>query len=265
MSLFHLILLALIQGITEFLPISSSAHLILLPVLMDWADQGALIDVMAHLGTMFAVLVYFRGDIAQVAAGKLALLKGKMTPGGRLALLVGAATPPVLIGGAILFLTDSTGFLRDPRLIAWATIVFALALWVADSFMPEKRDTESLTFRDAFLIGLAQAVALIPGTSRSGITMTAGRALSMTRPESARFSMLMSIPVLAAFGVVAGIDLYVEGAQASLTDGLIVMSLSFISALAAIAVLMKLLERMSFLPFVIYRLLLGAALLFLVV
>lgn len=265
MSFFHLVILALIQGITEFLPVSSSAHLILLPVLMHWADQGALIDVMAHLGTMFAVLVYFRRDIGAVARGKLALLKGKMTPGGRLALLVGVATPPVLIGGGVIFFTESTDFLRNPALIAWATIIFALLLWAADALRPQRRDTESLSYLDAFLIGLAQLLALIPGTSRSGITMTAGRALGMTRPESARFSMLMAIPVIAAFGIIAGIDLYLDGSGASLTDGLTVMALSFLSAIASIAVLMKLLERMSFLPFVIYRLILGALLLLLVV
>jgi len=264
MSLFHLILLALIQGITEFLPISSSAHLILLPELMRWADQGALIDVMAHLGTLFAVMVYFYRDIAAIARGNLAWLSGRMTPGGRLALLIGAATPPVLIVGAALYLAGAADALRSPALIAWATIGFAILLWAADRWGPIRRSVEELSYSGAFLIGLAQAFALIPGASRSGVTMTAARALGVTRTEAARFSMLMAIPVIAAFGLVAGFELYRgEAAGASLSDGLIVMGLSFVSALGAIHVLMRLLARMSFTPFVIYRLVLGGFLLWL--
>ncbi len=264
MSLFHLVLLALVQGITEFLPISSSAHLILLPYLMSWADQGPLIDVMAHVGTLFAVLVYFRKDVWSVAAGGLPLLQGKVTPGGRLALLVGVSLPPVLIVGGGFYVTGLEEALRSPLLIAWTTIIFGALLWVADAFAPVRRKVEDLSLMGAFLIGVAQVLAIVPGVSRSGITMTAARALGLDRTESARFSMLMSIPVIAAFGVVAGISLYGEGSEASLADGFIIMGLSFLAAWAAIAVLMKLLERMSFLPFVIYRFVLGALLLWLV-
>jgi len=263
-SLFHLLLLALVQGITEFLPISSSAHLILLPVLMDWADQGPLIDVMAHLGTLLAVMLYFRADLAEVARGKFALLRGRMTPGGRLALLVGVATPPVLIAGAAIYVAGATALLRDPVLIAWTTILFGLALWAADILAPQRRGALDLGWGGAFLVGLAQASALVPGVSRSGVTMTATRALGLTRTESARFSMLMSIPVIAALGLAAGIELMRgAGAQGGVADGVIVMGLAFVSAYAAIAALMALLARVSFLPFVIYRIVLGAILLWL--
>jgi undecaprenyl-diphosphatase len=262
MTLIHLVVLALIQGITEFLPISSSAHLILTPALLGEADQGPLIDVMAHAGTLLAVLVYFWRDIRDVAIGKFALLTGRITPGGRLALLVAASLPPVLIFGGALFALDLVDALRSPLVIAISTLVFAVPLWLADRYGPSVKSIETMTFKDAVLIGIAQAAALIPGASRSGTTMTAARALGLSRSESARFSMLMSIPVIAAFAVLSVIELMGEtGASTHLHDGLIVAGLSFISALAAIAVLMRLVERVGFLPFVIYRIALGGGLL----
>jgi len=264
MSLIYLILLALVQGITEFLPISSSAHLILAPQLTGQADQGPLIDVMAHAGSLLAVLVYFRSDIGAVALGKLALLQGRMTPGGRIALLVGASMPPIFIiaGGLVAF--DLVDALRSPTVIAVSTLVFALPLWLADRYGRQVETVDTMTFKQAALIGLAQLFALIPGASRSGVTMTAGRALGLTRSESARFSMLMAIPVIAAFGLISLIELARSGAGdggASLLDGLVVAGLSFVTAWAAIAVLMRLVDRIGFLPFVLYRVALGIALL----
>ncbi|WP_421788485.1 undecaprenyl-diphosphate phosphatase [Hyphobacterium sp.] len=254
MPLFQLVLLALVQGLTEFLPVSSSAHLILAPIAAGLEDQSPLIDVMAHVGSLVAVLVYFWRDILDVAKGKLAWLSGKMTSGGRLALLVGIATPPVIIAAGALYLTGNADLFRSPLVIAIATLVFAIPLWAADRFGRRTETSETLGYGAAFLIGLAQVFALIPGASRSGVTMTAGRALGLTRQETARFSMLMAIPVIAAFGLVAGFDL-ARGTEAgaSLTDGLIVAALSFVSAWAAIAVMMRFVERVGFLPFVIYR------------
>ncbi|MEQ8404856.1 MAG: undecaprenyl-diphosphate phosphatase [Oceanicaulis sp.] len=261
MGLVQLLILALVQGITEFLPISSSAHLILAPELTGSADQGPLIDVMAHLGTLFAVLVYFRSDVGNVLTGKLALLRGRVTEGGRLVLLIAVATPPVLVFGGILYVSGLADALRDPLVIAWATLIFALPLWLADHYCKQLKTAETLSYTGAVLIGIAQMFALIPGASRSGVTMTAARALAMTRSEAARFSMLMAVPVIAAFGVLAGIEL-ARGAEpgASLTDGLIVAVLSFFAAWAAIAVLMKVVDRIGFLPFVIYRLALAGLL-----
>jgi undecaprenyl-diphosphatase len=261
MSLTYLLILALVQGITEFLPISSSAHLILAPELSGASDQGPLIDVMAHLGTLFAVLVYFHRDVRDVLIGKFALLSGKITPGGRLALLIAAATPPVLILGAGLYITDMVDALRNPLVIACSTLFFAIPLWAADHFGRQTETVETLTFRGAVLIGLAQMLALIPGASRSGVTMTAARAMSMTRSEAARFSMLMAVPVIAAFGLLAGIEL-ARGADAgaSLFDGLIVALLSFLAALLVITILMRVVDRIGFLPFVIYRVALAALL-----
>lgn len=261
MGLVQLLILALVQGITEFLPISSSAHLILAPEVTGSADQGPLIDVMAHLGTLFAVLVYFRRDVAGVATGKLALLRGRVTEGGRLVLLIAVATPPVLIFGGALYVSGLADALRDPLVIASATLIFALPLWLADHYCKQIKTVETLSFKGALLIGVAQMFALVPGASRSGVTMTAARALAMTRSEAARFSMLMAVPVIAAFGLLAGIEL-ARGAEpgAGLTDGLIVAGLSFFAAWAAIAVLMKVVDRIGFLPFVIYRLALAGLL-----
>ncbi|OLF71386.1 undecaprenyl-diphosphatase [Maricaulis sp. W15] len=264
MSLIYLVILALVQGITEFLPISSSAHLILAPQLTGQNDQGPLIDVMAHAGSLLAVLAYFRRDIGAVAVGKLALLQGRLTPGGRIALLVGASMPPIFIIAGALVAFDLVDALRSPTVIAVSTLVFALPLWLADRYGPKVHTVETMNFKQATLIGLAQLFALIPGASRSGVTMTAGRALGLTRSESARFSMLMAIPVIGAFGVISMIELAragTDGGGASLTDGLIVAGLSFVTAWAAIAVLMKLVDRIGFLPFVLYRIALGLALL----
>lgn len=264
MGLFQLFILALIQGITEFLPISSSAHLILAPYVTGEADQGPLIDVMAHVGTLLAVLIYFRADIIAVLSGAPALVRGQVTPGGRLLLLIAIATPPAVVAGGLLYAFGLTDALRSPVLIAWATLIFALPLWLADRYGPQIHTTGTLTWRNAALIGLAQAIAFIPGTSRSGITMTAGRALGLTRTESARFSMLMSIPLIAALGLAAIVELASgEMAAITLTDGAIVAGLSFASAYLAIALLMAVVERVGFLPFVFYRLALGAAILLL--
>jgi len=266
MTLFTLILLAVVQGLTEFLPISSSAHLILAPEAAGFDDQGVLIDLMAHLGSLAAVMIYFRRDVMAVITGKFALLQGRVTEGGRLALLIAVATPPVLIFGGILYFAGMADALRSPVLIAWMLILFAIPLWAADHFGRKTVTTETLGFRSAILIGLAQATALIPGASRSGVTMTAARALGMERPEAARFSMLLSIPVTAAFGLAALIELS-RGAQlgASLTDGLIIAVLSFFAAYLAIAVLMRFVARIGFLPFVIYRFILGGLILWLMV
>ncbi|GJL97931.1 MAG: undecaprenyl-diphosphatase 1 [Hyphobacterium sp.] len=266
MPLIQLILLSLVQGLTEFLPVSSSAHLILAPIAAGLEDQSPLIDVMAHVGSLVAVLVYFHRDIRDITLGKLAWFSGRMTPGGRLALLIGAATPPVILAAGYLYLSGNADLFRSPLVIGIATLVFAIPLWAADKFCPSGESTDTLTYRSAFLIGAAQVFALIPGASRSGVTMTAGRALGLGRSEAARFSMLMAIPVIAAFGLVAGWDLATsDAAGASLTDGLIVAILSFFAAWASIAVMMRFVERVGFLPFVIYRLALAALIFWLLV
>ncbi len=264
MSIEQLVVLAVIQGITEFLPVSSSAHLILAPLLLGTTDQGPLIDLMAHGGSLLAVITYYRQDVAAMLGGLADSLRGRFeTPRAQLFWLLALATPPGLLAGAALFLTGHADTLRDPKLIAMASAIFALPLWAADRFAPEHGTVETRGWKAALLIGLAQVLAFIPGTSRSGITMTAARALGVTRVQAARFSMLMSIPLLGAMALAAGLDLYVKGAGTggNFTDGLMVLVLSALVAYGAIALFMGLVERIGLLPFALYRLALSAVIL----
>lgn len=267
MTLLHLLMVALVQGITEFLPISSSAHLILVPALTDWPDQGLIIDVAVHVGTLLAVLIYFARDIVGMLWGATMLAMGRWTPGGKLALQVVLASIPVVAAGLVLhalILAEGRDLRLLVQIIAWATLGFGLLLWVADQTSLQVRKVGHLGWRDALIVGCAQALALIPGTSRSGITMTAGRFLGMERAEAARFSMLLSIPTILAAGTVAGVDLYQAG-DADLTLGaLIAGTLAFLTAWVAIAVLMRWLRRAGFGPFVVYRVVLGLGLLWII-
>ena len=263
MSWFQLAILAIIQGLTEFLPISSSAHLVLTPQVLGWElDQGPLIDVMAHFGSLFAVMVYFRKDVGGIITGFFDLLKRKLNKNSALALNLIIASPPALVLGFLLNHFGYDVLLRSPLIIAFTTIVFDILLWVSDLKGREEKTTEELTWKGAALMGAAQALALIPGTSRSGITMTTARFMNMTRVESARFSMLMSLPIIGAGGLFALLKLLTKpSGAAGLFDGLIVAGLSFVTAYACIALFMKWVSKIGFFPFMIYRLLLGAGLL----
>ncbi len=269
MPLHHIAVLALVQGITEFLPISSSGHLVLVPVLTGWRDQGLVIDVAVHVGTLLAVVLYFRRDVGQMILGLVRVLAGGREREARLALQLAIASVPAFAVG--LLLHELAGGLFRPgvdnvvfvtTVIAWTTIAFGVLLWLADRFCISVRRVEHLGYLDAVLVGLAQALALIPGTSRSGITMTAGRALGMERAEAARFSLLLSIPVIAGAGALAAKDVYEAGDLVLGQDALLAAALAFVSALVAIALMMRWLRRASFTPFVGYRLLLGAGLLY---
>ncbi|MDE0944099.1 MAG: undecaprenyl-diphosphate phosphatase [Alphaproteobacteria bacterium] len=262
MSLLHLIVVAVVQGLTEFLPISSSAHLILVPLVGDWPDQGPTIDIAVHLGTLGAVMVYFRQDVATMFLGFLALLRGKVTPGARLFLLICVGTVPALVVGFVLASQGYLEQLRSPLVIAWATVVFGLVLWAADSLCLRVNKMEQLNFTAIVLIGLAQCLALIPGTSRSGITITAARSLGYDRSDAARISLLLSIPIILAAGSYAGWEV-VQGGQLALgMDALVAAALAFVTALLAVALMMRWLRHASYTPFIIYRLALGAGLLY---
>ena len=260
MPLLHLFLLAVVQGITEFLPISSSGHLILVPHLTGWDDQGLTIDAAVHVGTLGAVAIYFWRDVLRMTIGAGELATGRMTDGARLALYIVLATIPVVIAG-LLFKDVIETRLRSVEVIAWATILFGVALWLADRFGDRVRRLESMNLPHALIVGIAQAIALIPGTSRSGITMTAARMLGYERTDAARFSMLMSIPTIIAAGALIGRDILAAGDATLGADAIIAAGLSFVTALAAIALLMRWLSFATFTPFVIYRLLMGAGLL----
>ncbi|WP_425407966.1 undecaprenyl-diphosphate phosphatase [Hyphococcus sp.] len=262
MGLIQLIVLAIIQGITEFLPISSSAHLILAPLAVkDWQDQGPLIDIAAHVGSLGAVLLYFRTETAMLFRGGIDTLRFHASEDRKLFLFIAAATIPTLALAAVFVLLDLTSALRSPVVIGWVSIIFGGFLWHADRAPERKEGLDLMTWRDAMTIGVAQMCALVPGVSRSGVTITMARYLGWTRPEAARFSMLLAIPTILALGGFAGIEIAREGADASPASAAIVAVLSFLCAYAAIALLMRLTRKISFTPFVIYRVIFGVLLL----
>jgi undecaprenyl-diphosphatase len=201
MTLEQIIVLALVQGITEFLPISSSGHLILVPVLTGWQDQGLLVDVMAHVGSLAAIIAYFWRDVVGLMGGGLDLVRGRLTQPARMVLYIAAATVPAVVFGLILKTTGFIEAIRGPHIVAWNAIVFALLMLVADRLGAHRKVTADVTLWSAMAVGAAQALALVPGTSRSGVTMTAARALGFTRPEAARFSFLLGMPAIAGAGL----------------------------------------------------------------
>lgn len=262
MPLMNLVILALIQGITEFLPISSSGHLALFPALTGETDQGLSIDVAVHVGTLVAVCIFFWKDVADAVKGGIHVLTGRLSSyEAGLALRLVVATIPVVIAGLMLELAGMTDIFRNVEIIAWATIVFGVVLYVFDRWGPQLRAAEEWSWRDAIVMGLAQAVALIPGTSRSGITITAARGLGYKRPDAARISMLMSIPTILAAGILTTKDLVEAGNATVGLDAAIAAILSCVSALLALTVMMRMLKDWSLTPFVVYRMLLGAFLL----
>jgi len=257
----HIIWLALVQGLTEFLPVSSSAHLILVPSLLGWPDQGLAFDVAVHLGTLIAVVSFFRKDILKLFLAWVASLSGKgMSPEARLAWGVILGTIPAGIVG-LLFKDFIEVYLRSPLVIAATTIIFGLLLWFADKRAKLKRDELSLSWQDFLVIGGAQAMALIPGTSRSGITITAGLLLGLTREAAARYSFLLSIPIIVLSGLGVTGDLMGSTEPVDWVALLLGTLIAAISAFACIHFFLSWINRMGMLPFVIYRLLLGIVLL----
>lgn len=264
MTLLQIIVLALVQGITEFLPISSSGHLIMVPLLTDWPDQGLIMDVGVHVGTLGAVMLYFRRDVGQMILAFWHMVTARKDydiPSRRLMLALILSTIPVVIIGAVVAKMGWNDDMRTLEVIGWASVIFGLLLYAMDIKCAAIKQLTNLKYGQALLIGFAQVLALIPGTSRSGITMTAARGLGFTRPEAARFSMLMSIPTIMAAGLLEGLELAESGNITLGANIYLGAGLSFIAALCAIALLMKWLERSSMTPFVIYRVLLGLGLL----
>jgi len=267
MPLFHLLILALIQGVTEFLPISSSGHLVLLPELTGWDDQGLAMDVAVHVGTLAAVLLYFWRDtrgLALAALGSLGIAPARRAVAETLYLrlfwaLVLASLPVIMVGLA-LKAANLHALMRGADVIAAASIVFGLVLFWADRRFPAAKTLTAMKLKPALQIGLAQVLALIPGTSRAGITMTAGRMLGFTRPEAAHFSMLLSIPTILGAGALAGLDLAETGAPGQWLDAGFAAGFAFLAALGAIHFLMRWLARADMTIFVIYRVALGIAL-----
>lgn len=260
MPLLTLVLVALIQGITEFLPVSSSGHLILLPSLTGLEDQGQVIDVAAHVGTLVAVIIYFWADVKLALFGTLRLLRGKIdTKGAFLAFCLLIATIPVILFGLILKITGLADAMRGITVIGWSMLIFGIVLYWADQTGPVTRRAEEWTVKHAIIMGLWQCLALIPGTSRSGITITGARQLGYNRSDAARLAMLMSIPTIIASAALLSLD--VIGTPDVMGDIAIVAVLSCIAALVALVLMMKLLQSVSYTPYVIYRVILGLILL----
>jgi undecaprenyl-diphosphatase len=263
LSFLQIVVLAVVQGLTEFLPVSSSGHLILVPALTGWPDQGLALDVAAHVGTLLAVLIYFWRDVVRMARGLLQFFGGKRDPWAMMAFYLLIATIPALIVGYLVDRYAGTA-LRSPALIGWTFIVFGIVLYASDKIGLTVRRLEHIRLGHALVIGLAQAVAFIPGVSRSGITMVAARLMGFERAEAARFSFLLSIPAIAAGGIWKGRQLLESGSTEALHNAAWVCGLSAVAGFLAIAFLMAWLKRSSFTPFVIYRLLFGGVLLYLV-
>lgn len=268
MSLLHIIVIALVQGITEFLPISSSGHLILVPSLTGWPDQGLAIDVAVHIGTLLAVLIYFKEDTKGLffaACGSMGIASARRVIEGTLyqklfwALIV--ATLPVVVIGFAAKTLGLIDMMRTIEIIGWTSIVFGVLLYWADRSASISKVLNHMALKPAFIIGLSQVLALIPGTSRAGITMTSARWLGFSRTEAARFSMLLSIPTIAAAGLLGVLDIIEQGSDTLMIDAIETGVLACLAALFAIHFLMKWLTHSSMTIFVIYRVFLGTGLL----
>ena len=260
MSTLQIVVLAVVQGITEFLPISSSAHLILTPHVFGWADQGLLVDLAVHVGSLVAVLVYFWRDVLMMLVGVPKLVTDRSHPGARLIIILLVATIPAVVVGLLAKHTVETAF-RSVELIAWTTVFWGIVLYIGDRFGPMIRRLEHLRIPGAIFIGCAQVLAMVPGTSRSGITITAARFLGFERRDAARFSFLLSIPTIAGAGLLGVKELMESGSAQLQHDALIAAIIACATAFGAIWFLMNWVRRSSYTPFVIYRVLLGSALL----
>ncbi|ABO22875.1 undecaprenyl-diphosphate phosphatase [Shewanella loihica] len=260
MDIFQVIVLALIQGLTEFLPISSSAHLILPAQLLGWQDQGLTFDVAVNTGSLLAVVIYFRRELfSMFTAWTSSLVTRQQTQESKLAWWIILATIPAVIFGFTAKDFIST-HLRNIEVIATTTIVFGLLLWWADKLNREGFSEFQVGWKKALLIGFAQAMALIPGTSRSGATITAALALGLSREAAARFSFLMSVPVSLGAAILVVKDLLSSQEAIDYQALVLGTALSFVAAYLCIHYFLKIISRMGMTPFVIYRLALGAIL-----
>jgi undecaprenyl-diphosphatase len=263
-TLLQLIVLAIIQGLTEYLPVSSSAHLILGSMAFGWPDQGLVVDTATHLGTLLAVLLYFRRDLCAMARAWIRPADDQ--PGRQhrsMAIYLVLASIPVLLVGVVM-----SGWielhLRDVRIVAWSTLLFGLLLGAAHLKGPQRYSFGNFSLKTALIVGLAQVLALIPGTSRSGITITAARFLGFTPDAAARFSFLLAIPVVAAAGLYSALKIAQGDAVIDWPGFLVAVGVSAVAGWVCIAAFLALLQRVGLMPFVIYRLILAGILFWLV-
>lgn len=257
MDIFQVIVLSLLQGFTEFLPISSSGHLILTPVMLGWEDQGLAFDIAVHFGTLIAVIFYFRHELIALTYA----LTDSTNERFPLAWQIVIATVPICIFG-LIFADYIESTLRYPLVIAATTIGLGLLLWLSDIFGRRSRDVDSLRWVDAVLIGISQALALVPGTSRSGITMTAGLALGLNREAASKFAFLLSVPAVLAAASWQTFQFVTNPAPVDVPALLIATALSALTAFAAIALFLRFITRIGMGVFAVYRFILGALLIY---
>tara|TARA_B100000497_G_C7650398_1_gene391257 strand:- start:179 stop:976 length:798 start_codon:yes stop_codon:yes gene_type:complete len=260
LPLTHLIILSLIQGLTEFLPVSSSGHLIIVPNILSWRDQGLIIDVAVHAGSLLAVVIYLWRDLWSMTAALIDFRNLRENPNLKLAQIIIIASLPVMAAGFMvsLFVGD---FARNVEIIGWATLGFGILLGLSDKIGMTLNELKHMQFLDGILIGISQALALIPGASRSGLTITMARFLGYNRSAAARFSLLLAIPAILGASTLKGIELAQSQNAILSIDVAIVIMISFVAAFASISIMMNWLNKAGFMPFVIYRVVLGTGLL----
>lgn len=261
MAFDHILILALIQGVTEFIPVSSSGHLTLAHGLTALPDHGVTMDVALHLGTLIAVMVYFRRDVIGLLSGLVHVPLRRDTHEARQATHMIYATVPVLIMAAVLLASGILDNLRTAHVVAWASIVFAVPLYLADRYGPQDKTEAHMRPQSAWLLGAAQMLALIPGASRAGVTIMAGRAMGFSREAAARYSMLMAMPVIASFALVGLVELIDDGAWDALADAALGALMAAVFAFISIDVFLRLTRRLSLSFFVAYRIALGVTIL----
>ena len=264
MNTLQVIVLAIVQGITEFLPISSSGHLILVPYFFSWPDQGLAFDAAIHIGTLAAIVVYFRVQLMHMASAWLrSLTRRELTADARLGWAVLWGTIPVGLCGLAFNDFIETNF-RSPLLVATTLSLYGIVLWLADKLGRRVRDEYTVNWRDVLLIGLAQALALVPGTSRSGITMTAGLSLGLTREAAARFSFLLAVPGTALAAILECWKMYHAAVPVDWNSVLVGIVLAAVSGFLCIHFLLQFIQRIGMLPFTLYRLLLAGVIVYVV-
>lgn len=262
MSNLQIMILSFLQGFTEFLPVSSSGHLILLSKFSSFPDQGLEMDVAVHVGSILAVMIYFSKDIWQMIKDVFVsrFMPNLNSYGSRFFWLIVIGTIPAVIAGLALHYYGMEE-LRSTKIVGWNILIFSVFLWVGDKYFPSQRSINDLRVKDAILIGLAQCMALIPGTSRSGITITMSRFLGIQRREAAKFCMMLSVPTIAGAGLLVAWEIMSGDSATNLIYAISGVGYSFIASLAAIFIMMTWLKNYTFVPFVIYRLILGVFLL----
>jgi len=260
----QIIILAIIQGLTEFLPISSSGHLVLVTFLFDWVDQGLLFDVAVHFGSLLAVGLFFRKDFIALFFGGIRLLNGNIeTPESRLSLFIIIGTFPAAILGFFM-IPWIDGNLRDPAIIIFTLSGYGIVMALVDHFCKSNRNISSIGLRDVLIIGCAQALSLVPGTSRSGITITAARLMGFKRLEAARFSFLLSAPIILIAVAYKFLEVLLSDSIVYWNQLIIGILIAFIVAYLSIGAFMRVVSHIGLKPFAIYRLLLAAYIFYIV-